>query len=248
MPGRKQIDTSQSSADRNILRRSTVGVIKSTQAEDTVGFAKKSGSLGQFSATTSAELSNIMANETGSGQLVFNTDPLLLQPRIGNNHSVILTKDAVTGSTTANQILMQFPMYDVEHPLPVYGTADILIQVDVGKLTGTSVFSQSIVQKRVTKILVIFDNDTNFEDDPFPEIEGQNRDIYLIEYATVNTSGYNSIGTIGTFSIIKNTANMTFDLVVTPATNNYMKYRVIATCVLSSDHDFLVPVTATPEA
>ena len=245
MPGRKQIDTSQSSADRNILRRSTVGVIKSTQAEDTVGFAKKSGSLGQFSATTSAELADIMANETGSGQLVFNTDPLLLQPKIGNNHSVILTKDAVTGST-ANKILMQFPMYDVEHPLPVYGTADILIQVDVGKLTGTSVVSQSIIQKRVTKILAIFDNDTNFEDDPFPAIEGQDREVYFVEYATVNTSGYNSIGTIGTFNIIQNTANMTFDLVVTPATNNYMKYRVIATCVLSSDHDFLIPVTATP--
>jgi len=247
MPGKKQIDTSQSSADRNILKRSTVGIIKPLQAEETVGFAKKSGSLGQFSATTSAELSNIMANETGSGQLVFNTDPILLQPQIGNNHSVILTKDAVTGSTTANQILMQFPMYDVEHPLPVYGTADILIQVDVGKLTGTSVFSQSIIQKRVTKILAIFDNDTNFEDDPSPAVGGQDREAYFVEYATVNSSGYSSVGSTGTFNIINNTANLTYDLVVTPASTQYMKYRVIATCVLSSDYDFLIPVVATPE-
>lgn len=235
MPGRRPIDISQFSADKSNLKSSLSPKNNNSIALKTLG-------LSQFYATTSLQLLNIITDPSGTGNLVFNTNPLLTSPQIGNNHSVILTTDAVTGSTTANQILMQFPMYDIENPVPVYGTADILIQVDVGKLTGTSSFVQPIVQKRVTKILAIFDNDTNFEDDPFPAIEGQNRDIFLIEYATVNTTGYNSIDTIGTFNIIKNIANMTFDLVVTPATNNYMKYRVIATCVLSSDFDFKFPV------
>jgi len=137
-------------------------------------------------------------------------------------------------------------MYDIDNPTPVYGTADILIQVDVGTLTTLASYTQNIVQKRVTKILALFDNDTNNLDDPSPAVGGQDRQVYLIEYATVNSSGYNSISSIGTFDIIKNTGNLTFDLVVTPASNKYMKYRVIATCVISSDFDFKFPVTETP--
>ena len=240
MPGRRPIDVSQFSSDKSNLKSNVSPKNNNNVALKTLG-------LSQFYPTTSLHFSNVITDPTGTGNLVFSTNPLLTSPQIGINHSVILTTDAVTGSTTANQILMQFPMYDIEHPVTVYGTADILIQVDVGKLTGTSSFVQPIVQKRVTKILAVFENDTNWEDDPYAPIAGQDRDIFLIEYATVNTTGYNSIGTIGTFNIIKNTANMTFDLVVTPATNNCMKYRVIATCVISSDFDFKFPVVPTPE-
>lgn len=235
MPGRRPIDVSQFSTDKSNLKSSLSPKNNNNVALKTLG-------LSQFYPTTSLHFSNVITDPTGTGNLVFSTNPLLTSPQIGINNSVILTADAVTGSTTANQILMRFPMYDIENPVTVYGTADILIQVDVGKLTGTSSFVQPIVQKRVTKILAVFDNDTNWADDPSHPIEGQNRDIFFIEYATVNTTGYNSIDTIGTFNIIKNTANMTFDLVVTPATNNYMKYRVIATCILSSDFDFKSPV------
>ena len=240
MPGRRPIDVSQFSSDKSNLK-------SSLSPKNNNNIALKTLGLSQFYATTSLHFSNVITDPTGTGNLVFNTNPLLTSPQIGINNSVILTADAVTGSTTANQILMQFPMYDIENPVPVYGTADILIQVDVGTLTGTSSFVQPIIQKRVTKILAIFDNDTNFEDDPSPPIAGQDREVYLIEYATVNSSGYSSVGTIGTFDIIKNTANLTFDLVVTPATNNYMKYRVIATCVLSSDFDFKFPVEIIEE-
>ena len=237
MPGRRPIDISQFSSDKANLK-------SSLSPKNNNNIALKTLGLSQFYATTSLQLLNIITDPSGTGNLVFNTNPLLTSPQIGTNNSVILTSDVVTGSTTANQILMRFPMYDIENPTPVYGTADILIQVDVGTLTTLASYTQNIVQKRVTKILALFDNDTNHLDEPPPD--GQDREVYFIEYATVNSSGYNSVGTIGTFNIIKNTANLTFDLVVTPASNKYMKYRVIATCVISSDFDFKFPVTETP--
>jgi hypothetical protein len=239
MPGRRPIDISQFSSDKANLK-------SSLSPKNNNNIALKTLGLSQFYATTSLQLLNIITDPSGTGNLVFNTNPLLTSPQIGTNNSVILTSDVVTGSTTANQILMRFPMYDIENPTPVYGTADILIQVDVGTLTTLASYTQNIVQKRVTKILALFDNDTNNLDDPSPAIAGQDRQVYLIEYATVNSSGYNSISSIGTFDIIKNTGNLTFDLVVTPASNKYMKYRVIATCVISSDFDFKFPVTETP--
>ncbi len=52
-------------------------------ARTTLGAAATSGHLGQFAATTSAQLAGVMSDETGSGALVFGTGPTLSNPIVG---------------------------------------------------------------------------------------------------------------------------------------------------------------------
>jgi hypothetical protein len=51
----------------------------------------KNSSLGQFAATTSAELAGIISDETGSGALVFGTSPVLTTPDINGGTANSLT-------------------------------------------------------------------------------------------------------------------------------------------------------------
>jgi len=55
------------------------------------GDALTSGTLGQFSATTSAQLAGVISDETGSGLLVFATSPTLTTPVLGTPTSGALT-------------------------------------------------------------------------------------------------------------------------------------------------------------
>jgi len=58
---------------------------------DVGGDAVVSGTLGQFSATTSLQLANVISDETGSGSLVFATSPTLVTPLLGTPTSGTLT-------------------------------------------------------------------------------------------------------------------------------------------------------------
>ncbi len=51
----------------------------------------KSGTLGQFAATTSLQLAGVISDETGSGALVFATSPTLVTPALGTPSSGVLT-------------------------------------------------------------------------------------------------------------------------------------------------------------
>ncbi len=55
------------------------------------GDALLSGHLGQFAATTSAQLAGNISDETGSGPLVFATSPTLTTPALGTPSAVVLT-------------------------------------------------------------------------------------------------------------------------------------------------------------
>ena len=55
------------------------------------GDAITSGTLAQFAPTTSAELAGVMTNETGTGQLVFATNPNLVTPNLGTPTALVLT-------------------------------------------------------------------------------------------------------------------------------------------------------------
>ncbi len=54
------------------------------------GNALTSNPLSQFAATTSAQLSGVMTDETGSGALVFNTSPVLISPNLGTPTALAL--------------------------------------------------------------------------------------------------------------------------------------------------------------
>ena len=233
MPGRRPIDITQFSTDRSNLKSN----VSPKSASNT---ALKSLGLSQFYSTSSLQLSSVISDETGTGNLVFNTDPTLYSPSLGSSHTRILTNVAETGSTTANQVLMSFPMYSMSNKAEVYGAVDIIIHTSIGNTTGIST-PASIIQKKLTKLLVLFDNDTDWALNPAPAIQDQDREVYHTEYANITTGGYGSIGSTCSYNVILNTANLRYDLVVTPASTKYMRYKIIATCLISDDLLFNPP-------
>lgn len=230
MPGRRPIDITQFSTDKANLK-------SNVSPKNASNFALKSLGLSQFSSTSSLQLSEVISDETGTGNLVFNTDPTLYSPALGSSHTRILTNVAETGSTTANQILMRIPMYDMSNKTEVYGSADITIHTSMGDTTGISLPS-SIIQKKLTKLLVLFDNDTDWQVNPYPINNRQEVAVCHTEYANITSSGYASISSMCSYDVLTNWNNRTYDLVVTPASTKYMKYKIIATCLISDDFLF----------
>lgn len=57
------------------------------------------GNLGQFAATTSAQLASVLTNETGTGLVVFNTSPTLVTPTLGVATATSINGLTVTTST-----------------------------------------------------------------------------------------------------------------------------------------------------
>ena len=51
----------------------------------------KNGNLRQFAATTSAELAAVLTNETGTGNVVFSTSPVLTTPNLGTPSAAVLS-------------------------------------------------------------------------------------------------------------------------------------------------------------
>jgi uncharacterized protein DUF5907 len=62
-------------------------------------FADQQTSLAQFAATTSAQLAGVISDETGSGALVFATNPTLTSPTL--NNAIVGTQAAGNNSTLA---------------------------------------------------------------------------------------------------------------------------------------------------
>ena len=66
----------------------------------TVGDALTSNPLSQFAATTSLELIGVISDETGTGELVFATNPILVTPALGTPSSGLLTSCTGLPATT----------------------------------------------------------------------------------------------------------------------------------------------------
>jgi len=77
----------------------TTGVITVTggvtsvngQTGAATGFATTANSLSQFASTSSAQLATLISDETGSGALVFATNPVLVTPNLGTPSAATLT-------------------------------------------------------------------------------------------------------------------------------------------------------------
>jgi hypothetical protein len=240
MPGPRNIDTRQHSADRSILKRNTI-LTPTTQANtvnlDTSNFALKTLSLSQFASTTSDELSKLILDETGAGSLVFNISPILYTPQI-DTVSRIITSEVTTGSTTANQVLMSFPLYEGNAAIglnSVIGSADVIIQTDVGDTTGTAATPEYVTKRRISKMLIVMDHDFNGI--------GGSQSPYLehTEYGhTATASG------VATYNFAYRSATKTFNIEVTPSTNNTMRHRVIAFCMFGMDRNWSAPPVVVP--
>ena len=236
MPGKRPIDIGQHSADRGILKRNTTGVMNTFKEENLSGFANKENSLGQFGATTSAELAAIITDETGTGSIVYNTNPILYTPQI-DTVSRIITSEVTTGATTANQVLMSFPLYqgtDIATNV-IIGSADVIIQTDVGDTTGTGATPEAVTKRRLTKMLVLMDHDWNGTSNP------QSPSPDHTEYGHTATTT-----NICTYNFAYRSATKTFNIEVTPLTNNTMRHRVIAFCMFGMDRNWNAPAVIIP--
>lgn len=239
MPGPRNIDTRQHSADRAILKRNTI-ITQTTQSNtvnlDTSSFALKNLTLGQFALTSSSELANIISDETGDGNLVFNINPILYTPQI-STVSRIITSEVTTGSTTANQVLMSFPLYEGADigPNVIIGSADVIIQTDVGNTTGTTSSPEYVTKRRLTKMLICMDHDFNgIGGTQFPSPDHT-------EYGHTSTASG-----VATYNFAYRSATKTFNIEVTPSTNNIMRHRVIAFCMFGMDRNWAAPPVVVP--
>ena len=228
MPGPRPIDVRQQTHDR-------LGTLKQTSSiEQERSYALKAQGLNQFGATSSEQLAQVITDETGTGNLVYNTNAILYTPQI-DTVSRIITSEVTTETTTANQVLMSFPLYegtDIGTNV-IIGSADVIIQTDVGDTTGST--PEAVIRRRLTKMLVLMDHDWN--GDGNPQVPSPNHTEYGHTATTTN---------ICTYNFAYRSATKTFNIEVTPLTNNTMRHRVIAFCMFGMDRNWSAPPVAVP--
>ena len=230
MPGRRPIDINQQTHD---ARGNLKGAVTALPDH---AYALRSGGLGQFSSTSSEQLAGVISDETGTGNLVYNTNAILYTPQI-STVSRIITSEVTTGSTTANQVLMSFPLYegtDIATNV-IIGSADVIIQTDVGDTTGTVATPEYVTKRRISKMLVVMDHDFNGTGGT------QSPNLFHTEYGhTATASG------VATYNFAYRSATKTFNIEVTPSTNNTMRHRVIAFCMFGMDRNWSAPPVVVP--
>lgn len=230
MPGKRPIDIGQHSADRGILKRNTTGVMHNLKEENLSGFANKENSLGQFGATTSAELAAVITDESGTGNLVFGTSPTLNEPVINtiklDTTSKIITASLLTGSTTIVPI-MSFPLYKgnlLTNDYNVIGSIEFTVQTEVGDTTGTALPGK-LTKRKITKILAALNHDyEDFNITQYPSVN-------FVEYG--NT--YVTASDFAVYSVVYDSTDQQFEFRVAPLLTNTMLHRVTAVCTLGID-------------
>lgn len=88
---------------RDTTINSNIGVLSALTTNDTSNIVYavnsiKSGNLSQFGSTTSLQLSSIISDETGTGNLVFATSPTLTTPALGTPSAIVVTNATGTAA------------------------------------------------------------------------------------------------------------------------------------------------------
>jgi len=200
---------------------------------------------------TSSEFYDTITDPTGTGSVVFNGRPLLKDPIIGANIAQIITNDALTTSSNPEQVLVSYCMLNELGPFQTFGSVDVLIQADVGdSIDGTTPLY--CIQRKITKLLILFDNNTDWIQNPaiLDEEVGEYIPVttpknvgYITEYANICSTGPGTATDyIGNYNIIVNQDTQSFDLVVTPATDNYIQYKIVSTGIVSNEYIWIDPI------
>ena len=218
MPGRRPVDINQQTHDRGNLKGSVTALPDSA-------YALRSAGLNQFGATSSEQLAQVITDETGTGNLVYNNGPIIYNPRI-SDAAKIVTASLLTGSTTIVPI-MSFPLYTgnlATNDYDVVGSIEFTIQTEVGDTTGTALPGK-LTKRKITKILASLYHD--YEDQGTP----QNPSVNFVEYG--NT--YISASDFAVYSVVYSSTNQQFEFRVAPLLTNTMLHRVTAICTLGTD-------------
>lgn len=219
MPGRRPIDINQQTHD---ARGNLKGAV--TALPDSA-YALRSGGLGQFGSTSSEQLANVITDETGTGNLVFNTKPVLNTIYIDTTSKVV-TGSLLTGSTTIVPI-MQFPLYEgnlATSDYDVVGSIEFTIQTEVGDTTGTALPGK-LTKRKITKILAALNHDYESPG------TAQTPTVNFVEYG--NT--YTTASDFAVYSVVYDSTDKKFELRVAPLLTNTMYHRVTALCTLGID-------------
>ena len=119
------------------------------------GFATTANSLSQFASTTSSQLATLISDETGTGNVVFSTSPVLTTPNLGTPSTATLTNatglpisTGVSGLGTNVANFLGFPTSanlisvvadETGSGSLVFATTPTLVTPVLGLATGTSV-------------------------------------------------------------------------------------------------------------
>lgn len=119
------------------------------------GFATTANSLSQFASTTSSQLATLISDETGTGNVVFSTSPVLTTPNLGTPSAATLTNatglpisTGVSGLGTNVANFLGFPTSanlisvvtdETGSGSLVFATTPTLVTPVLGLATGTSV-------------------------------------------------------------------------------------------------------------
>lgn len=98
--------------------------------------------LGQFAATTSAQLAGAITDETGTGSLVFGTSPTLITPTLGAATATSINGNAITAST-GTLTLAAGKTLTANNTLTLAGTDGSTINVGAGGTLGTAAFDNT---------------------------------------------------------------------------------------------------------
>ena len=227
MPGPRRIDIGQHSADRGILKRSVTGVqhFEPPTNVDLTGYGLRSNPLNQFASTTSDQLAQVINDETGTGNVVFNNGPVLNTIYLDTT-SKIVTANLLTSSTTIVPI-MQFPLYQgnlATNNYDVIGCIEFTIQTEVGNTTGSTTPTK-LTKRKITKILAALNHDYETQNIT------QNPTVNFVEYG--NT--YTSASDFAVYSVVYDSTDKMFELRVAPLLTNVMYHRVVALCTVGID-------------
>ena len=117
---------------------SNIGVLSAltTTSTSNIVFAVnsiKSGNLSQFGSTTSTQLASIISDETGTGNLVFATSPILTTPDLGTPSAIVLTN--ATGTVT--NLTLVTPALGTPSAVILTNATGTASSLTVGKITIT---------------------------------------------------------------------------------------------------------------
>ena len=224
MPGPRPIDSRQHSTDR-------FGMLK--QQTQNLQNAVENKSVDVFSS---------IPNLTGSGNLVFDTNPILNNPQLSETTKII-TKEVITYTDNPDQVIFSFPLYTGQNldPSSIIGTADIVIQSEESEVSADAngptgpMPPQKVTLKSISKLLVILYHDYNNGGPQSPN-------VHLDEYAGVHivTPPGGGAGDVSTYGFVYNPDTKTFDITATPVNSKVIRHRICAICMLSSEQQWKI--------